>query len=215
VAWAAPGSAGMTRAYNPPQEQFDANVAEHSMEVVRDDGVHRFIRFRRKESSTYWFDLITWPGQLCISGDMGTYVFSRVQDMFKFFRGESINPAYWGEKLQSIANHGGYREFDEDTFKERVWDFFEQYWEDTDFPDARETCRKDIQDELDTIDFSSEHEAYNWVFRYDFRYGTKHRFQFQDFFDGGGTERYSFSYIWCLRAIVRGIQQYDSEKGKS
>jgi hypothetical protein len=35
-------------------------------------------------------------------------------------------------------------------------------------------------------------------------------FVFEDFFDGGGTERYTFHYLWCLYAINWGISQYDS-----
>ena len=49
-----------------------------------------------------------------------------------------------------------------------------------------------------------EHRAYESV--YDFSHG---KFHFQDFFDGGGTEQYTFHYIWCLYAIAYGIREYD------
>ena len=69
-----------------PEAIFLRDVAEHEMIVVRDDGVHRHIRFKKPGTSCMHFDLITWPGYLCYTGDMGTYVFSRLTDMFEFFR---------------------------------------------------------------------------------------------------------------------------------
>jgi hypothetical protein len=99
------------------ESEFLNDVASHRMIVIRNDGVNRHIRFKRPQSGTFWLDLITWPGTLCIDGDMGTYVFRRLEDMFEFFRtdrtcGEKdgrtlfINPGYWGEKLQSVPIHG-------------------------------------------------------------------------------------------------------------
>jgi len=189
------------------------------MDIIKDDGVHRFVRFRRPESITYWFDLITWPGHLCISGDCGTYVFSRLQDMFEFFRNEEgkplgINPGYWGEKLKSIGTNAGYREFDEERFRERVTDHFNGYWEDTDYPEAKKECWEEIKDTVLSAACDGEHYAYHAVHDFYFRYGgeMKKRFQFDDFFDGGGTKRCTFHYIWCLYAIVWGIREYDRAK---
>ena len=69
-----------------PDEQFLRDVAEHTMTVIREDGVSRHIRFAKPGTSCMHFDLITWPGYLCYTGDMGTYVFQRLTDMFEFFR---------------------------------------------------------------------------------------------------------------------------------
>ena len=90
------------------EQMFLDDVKNHQISIIKDDGLHRFIRFKRPDSTSYWFDLITWPGFLCISGDCGTYVFSRTEDMFDFFKmrdGDfnkkkdrllNINPRYWG-----------------------------------------------------------------------------------------------------------------------
>src|SRR5690348_13144744 len=95
------------------EQWFLKDVSTHEMIVIRDDGANRHIRFKRPGTSCMYFDLITWPGYLCYTGDMGTYVFSRLEDMFEFFRTDrdynkrkgrelSINPKYWGEKLQAV-----------------------------------------------------------------------------------------------------------------
>ena len=89
------------------EERFLSDIANHQMTVIRDDVVGRHIRFRRPSTICYGFDLITWPGHLCITGDLGTYVFQRLVDMFEFFRADPfyadrhpkqqlfINAGYW------------------------------------------------------------------------------------------------------------------------
>ena len=95
---------------DPIAERFARETAKHRMTVLHDDGLYRHLRFTemhlcndaewRTTNGFYWFDLITWPGSLTINGDCGTYTFSRITDMFEFFRGYGINPQYWAEKVQ-------------------------------------------------------------------------------------------------------------------
>lgn len=85
-------------------ERFPADIAKHKLTVLREDGLYRHLRCAAPGSSFYWFEVVTWPGTLAIRGDFGeAYVFSRLDDMFAFFRsgrGEPrINPHYWSEKL--------------------------------------------------------------------------------------------------------------------
>ena len=68
------------------RETFERDIGKHEMQIIRDDGVFRHVRFKRPDTICMYFDLITWPGCLCYTGDMGTYVFQRLEDMFVFFR---------------------------------------------------------------------------------------------------------------------------------
>lgn len=89
--------------------------SDHKLTIERDDGVHRCLFFGKPNSGAYHFRLTTWPGHLCISGDIGTYVFSRTRDMFAFHAScddwaampLKINPDYWAEKL---VTEGGRRQ---------------------------------------------------------------------------------------------------------
>src|ERR1051326_8204576 len=82
----------MTKAVDRPSErEFLRNVKAHEMTVLRDEGVDRHLRFKAPNTSNQYFDLITWRGSLCFTGDMGTFVFSRIPDMFEFFRDEQCN----------------------------------------------------------------------------------------------------------------------------
>jgi hypothetical protein len=83
-------------------ERFEKHTAYHWMDIVRDDGENRHIRFQQRGTGVYHFDIITWPGKLCITGDCGTFVFRRLPDMFEFFRSTQrgrINAQYWAEKV--------------------------------------------------------------------------------------------------------------------
>lgn len=89
-------------------ERFARETAKHQMTVLHDDGLYRHLRLCNPDNSAYWFDLITWPHNLVFRGDGETFAFSRLEDMFEFFRSGiyrdgsiHINPDYWHEKLTS------------------------------------------------------------------------------------------------------------------
>src|SRR3972149_10753581 len=105
---------------------FLDDVENHQMTIVRDDNTHilgRHLRFSKPGTVCMSFDLITWPGHLCITGDMGTYVFRRLPDMFEFFRTKSneddkisVNLDYWAEKCIA-SGHTGINEYSKDNFR--------------------------------------------------------------------------------------------------
>lgn len=193
------------------EQRFLIDVAQHEMTIICDNGVNRHVHFKREGTRCYQFDLITWPGYLCYTGDMGTYVFTRLSDMFDFFRtgindfmlnkdGLSINPGYWGEKLEAVDKHDGFKKFSLDLFRENVREHLKgeshskQLWEE-------------IESSLLDVYFGNGHEAYQAV--YEFNYEG---FQFSDF--EYTSEEYSFRFIWCCYALAWGIQKYDEKKAE-
>lgn len=127
------------------KEQFEKDTANHSMEILKDDGLYRHLKFTKDGSSVYRFDIITWPGYLAVAGDMGEWVFSRIPDMFEFFIMDErdwnykhiINPGYWSEKLQAAdcrtggrSDSNGYEEFQQEVFEENVWNLYNQFAEE-------------------------------------------------------------------------------------
>lgn len=225
--------------YECTEERFLRDVEDHEMTVIRDDGFHRHIRFKQPNTICYYFDLITWPGHLCISGDCGTYVFSRVEDMFTFFRKDhkpkegtlAINPRYWGEKLLSIGTNAGYKEYDEEALRAQVKDYFDQHFQEEIEEEA--SIRADYTDEDPPADETNTQLQEQAARRADIWQAIEdeilslsdgeHRacyalydfnhddFHFEDFFERGLT-RYTFHFIWCLYAIVWGVKKYDEAK---
>lgn len=192
------------------EDRFLKDVRNHQMEIIRSDGINRHLRFRKPGTIIYGFDILTWPGHLCISGDCGTYVFRRIEDMFEFFRtgikGDQlrINPGYWSEKAVSVDRHGGVKKFSADKFQESIKEYFEENSEIFDNKGLRDECWKEINDRV-LCCVSSAFEAYDAVQRFEYE-----GFTFQDFWEVDSDE-YDFLFLWNLYAIVWGVRKFDEE----
>jgi hypothetical protein len=194
------------------REQFLKDVAQHKMEVLRDDGVYRHLRFKRPGSNNYYFNLVTWPGHLAISGDGGDFMFTRSHDMFRFFRPDDwekqkgdffINPGYWGEKCVA-RDRGGMDEYRPETFKAQIAD-----WCADDEEMTPELWNEIVSNVIRRAD-DGYHDAVQAAM--DFEDEDGHCY-FQDFWERDCTE-WTYTYLWCLYAIVWGIFQYDLEKAR-
>lgn len=195
--------------YHPDAlRRFNKDIVDHEMAVLRDDGLYRHIRFQEPGTSMYYFDLLTSPGLLTINGDMGTYVFSRVEDMFEFFSHDTyVNASYWGEKLRSISSNTGYREHSEDEFRQFVLENFWERREQYEPADAKHIWQR-IRDEFfdDWTDRSSGAACHALLRDFEcngFEYHDAWEHEFKD---------YSYQYLWCCHAILWGIQQYNATK---
>lgn len=211
----------MSRQYECSEDQFLKDAKNHAMTVIRDDGVHRHLRFRKAPpaGSEYWFDLITWPGSLCIDGDMGTYVFRRLDDMFEFFRTDreclerrgcklGINPPYWGEKLQATANHGGHKEFSQELFKEAVKREFDA-WVESEEPsdEVKAALWEELEDRVLSCASDGHIRAVDAAIAFE-PDDDEVAFEMRDFWDRR-LEDYTFHFIWCCYAIAWGVKTYD------
>lgn len=213
-------------------ERFNRDIAEHAIEIIRNEGVYRHIRFSQPNSSCMYFDLITWPGYLCYTGDMGTYVFTRLRDMFQFFRRSdksySIDMRYWAEKCEAADGGRDVREFSYEKFQAYIRDWVNEREQD-ERPDADEPeelakhtaayaeLRAAVEDEVTCAD-SNDVRCYDAAndFRHDgdawqAYYGPKSTFEFSDLWDGFDcvTKEYTHRFQWCCQALAWGIEQFD------
>lgn len=222
--------------YACTQARFLRDAELHEMSVIRDDGVHRHLRFKRPNESSYWFDLISWPGTLCIDGDMGTHVFRRLEDMFEFFRADAeynkrigradqlaINPGYWGEKLRTESVYGkGHRQFKADTFRRHVREAFDN-WVETSQPDEDDSTQAERDEfaekkdhlwaalEEDVLSMADDGEIRAYDAARDFSCDVALDFNMDDCWEWNCQE-YTFHFIWCCYAIAWGIKTYDLAK---
>lgn len=196
-------------------ETFLRDVANHKLTIINDNGLNRHIRLSYENSSAYYFDIITWNGYLTICGDMGTYVFSRLGNMFEFFRHDisdttyTINPSYWGEKLKAVCRDGDYEEFSRDRFKSNVKSYFDISWDEEYIEADKNQCWGEIESAIRYCEH--EYSYYKAINNFEFEYSDGGKFTFQDFWEYDNKE-YSFHYIWCCYAIVYAIRQYDKFK---
>lgn len=217
----------MKRRPHDVQTCFLSDVAGHRMTIHQDDGVYRHLQFSKPGTNCYRFDINTWPGYLCVTGDVGTWTFSRLRDMFEFFGGafeDGINTVYWSEKFE--AGSGCNRElicqqYDHDSFCKDLIKWQNDYlqvdnaepeedtdWNDDSGEDSDEARIRETVRELTRADFCNEHEAWQAVYNADWPDSVS----VWDICDGITFKTYTSHFRWILFAIVWGISRYYNTK---
>lgn len=211
------------------QESFREDVANHKMKVLLNQGNYRHLLFQAPQTSNQYFEIVTFPGTLVYVGDMGSFVFQRIEDMFQFFRTRSqtnldINPSYWGEKLESVDRDGrnsGHKIFSPSVFRSRVEETVAEWIVEFQGPyDADEseidTARKEFEDGLrnaveeDIDSEDGEQEAHRSLSEFMFEFGGV-KYEFHDTWEWDCRD-YTGRFLWCCYALAWGIQQYDKSK---
>jgi len=222
----------------PTEESFLKDVKNHEMTVLLDNGLYRHLRFAStgEHSWNQWFEIVTWPGRLAYHGDMGTYVFERIEDMFQFFRTKPqdgkeklyINTGYWGEKLVAVDRHNGYHKYNADFVREQVKERADEWIEENSLSkEDADALREDLEEEINYDD--GMHEAYRTISGFSYKVGEDaywrqdtrslvasakpkfNTFEFQDIFEWR-WEDYTYHYVWCCYAIAWAINMYDNPK---
>ncbi|MBX9150041.1 hypothetical protein [Rhodococcus qingshengii] len=196
----------MTRAMTP-KEWFDRDTAEHQMTILHDDGVYRHVRFAQPGTSMMHWDLVTWPGHLCIDGDLDSFTFSREHDMFGFFamdRGR-INPHYWAEKITNRSVQT--RVYEPDKAKARIIEAFleQRHLMSAPAGPAWRSLREEVLDEFTLGDESLIRDALaRWSFT---DVDSSERWEFSDTWEWDLRE-WDYHYLMACYAIAWGIQKY-------
>jgi hypothetical protein len=189
-------------------KQFLKDVKNHKLEIKIDDGVYRHLTFKRPDTSCYRFDIVTFPEHLVITGDMGDNVFSRIPDMFDFFRGE-INPLYWSEKIVAEEpNFNEYRgqKFDIKTLYNNVKEDIKNQLSGRSNTYINRAYKEVIQ-ELELHEVNSR----NW---HDILSNIEIKGLDFDYCEYDNTI-FSYHYLWRCFAITWGIKKYEEMKNNS
>lgn len=221
------------------EEQFLKDVAKHEMTILKDDGVYRHIRMKQPGSWNMWFEVVTWPGFLAYTGDMGAFTFTRLEDMFQFFRADrepdrlGINPDYWSEKLEAVdrnGRNGEYSQFSTAKFKEHVEDTVKEWIancdvsydaDDEDIAASRKKFEEELREEIEEQIYlhldDGQHELHRALNKFEFTdtrwKANQHKYQFQDTWEWD-CEDYTLRFLWCCYALAYTIKMYDEFKAK-
>lgn len=215
----------MANSYQTTAESFMKDVANHKLTVVRDEGLYRHLRFSKPDTMCMHFDLITWPGYLCYTGDMGTYVFTRLKDMFVFFRDghdkdgnifRYIDKRYWAEKVEAGDKCNGIRKFSEEKFNRAVMgdliEWLRSHRQDTTKEDRRELWDAVVRDVIgadgDSGGYRKQVAAHDFSHEVNIDVGT---FWFKDFWEHN-VDEFTTRFVWCCYALRWGVDQYDQAK---
>jgi hypothetical protein len=191
--------------YRVTEATFAKDVADHRLSILRDDGVHRHLRLAHPDHGNMRFDIVTYPHFLVYSGDMGCYVFSRINDMFQFFRSKEsgplrINLGYWAEKLEATDKPHGHKQYNPDLLREYVTEWLNEC-------EADEELRERVDEEILSYTDDGEVRARDALCGFQ----LEGRTPFQDSWECEFDE-YTGRFIWCCYALVWAIRMYDSAK---
>lgn len=204
--------------YECTAERFLGDVKGHVMRVHLNDGINRRLTFGKPGDSNMWFCIATFNNVLVYYGDMGSYVFSRIEDMFKFFRRpgpidrDSINPQYWSEKVLSVDRHHAIEVFSEEEWVKAIRYDVKSYLENEatgeegSWFELARVIWPAVKEELIKPGASNLQEAVESVNRFEIE---GHQ-PFSDFFYENNLTEYGYHFLWCCYAIVWGIQQFDA-----
>ena len=221
---------------NCTEEIFLKDVSNHAMEVLKDDGIYRHLRFASKGEHSWnqRFEIVTWPGYLAFAGDMGCFVFSRLSDMFEFFHTDrrdngklGINLSYWAEKLKAVDSNGRYAsgatEFHEAQFEALVNEHVNQWIEEFDgeYDSSEEETAKQketfatelrsaIKDDVLSRAEEGEHAAHEALRDFSCEINGQ-KFEFSDTWEWD-LKDYTLRFVWCCYAIAWAIRHYDESK---
>lgn len=195
-------------------ERFLEDTKDHVLTVNLDQGLYRDISFGKPNSSYMHFNITTRKGYLFYTGDMGSFTFKRIPDMFHFFRHKEgrINPQYWSGKLEAIDRFGGFEEYSERIAQDRIDMMLVDFLDDLDLEEDEDqkkagqatTAVNELKRSLDA--YESLTEAYmDWDSK------QAGGMDLDDYLDGSFTE-FNTRFIWCLHAIVHVINVYDTQK---
>lgn len=195
------------------KERFIRDIKNHKMEVLLDNGLYRHLKFS-DGTVNMAFNIITVPGRLWYCGDMGSYTFCRLVDMFELFRsskpgGPHINPSYLAQKVESI-DRDGIDDYSPGETKSLVL----EHCRDNEWP------QEAIDALINEIGFSEDPSdviVQLGNFEYEFE-GDEERdmeaFTLGDECYEFICREYTFRFLWCCCAVVWGIDQYDKHKAQ-
>lgn len=187
---------------------FADSVKDHELQIPLDTGIYRHLIYKKPYSGDMGFNIVTVPQYLTICGDMGSYTFTRVADMFQFFRGDNINPEYWAQKCVSTDKHCDIKKYCEKKMTRLIMERVED-WCSPEWNDYSEEQRKQLENEIkeDVLPYiDTESMALDVLMDFD-----PDNSMFEDFLEEDVRE-FTPNFLWCLEAIVHTIKVYDETK---
>lgn len=162
--------------------------------------MHRHLSCSNGGSWHQRFDVVSYPGHLVFSGDMGSFIFRRETDMFAWFHSATIewlSADYVGQKVQA----GQGKEFSPGVFREVV-NTIRDDWAECGYDDQypEEFAEAFDEDGYAHITFKEEtHEFLRGL-----SVGPHEKTEWYEY----DLDGYTFQFIWALRAMRWAISTY-------
>lgn len=175
------------------------DLALHVVTLKYSFGLYRHYRCQRPGYSNMAFDIVTWPGSLCYTGDMGDYLFQRTEDMIEFMRRSCMSYSYAAEKC--VAHDGRLKEFREERLEEILKERLAESLADDGDGTFRVMRRGTFDDESVAEAIETIRQDYS---TYSLPSDATKAMYDSGLWDGSdmpSCEEYTFRFLWALHAI--------------
>lgn len=165
--------------------RFVNDIEQHVITELHRAGLHGYWHCAKPTDSNMWFDIVTFPGGLLITGDMGDYLFRRHDDMIPFMRGSAMSFGYVAEKC--VAHDGRLREWQPELFREALDAFYAENKNDHEDPETFKERLDDLRRWADDGEQAAMQAA--------------HESGLFDAHDPLDCRTFGYHFLWCLHAI--------------
>lgn len=179
------------------KRRIEADLKDHVITAIHACGMHRHYRCQKPGTWCMGFDVVTWPGSLCFTGDMGDFLFQRTEDMIAFMRGSCMSYGYAAEKC--VAHDGRLREWSEELFRKALDDRLKDFDED----DGQISIMRQGRIRKESV-AEKVKEIIAEFSEYSDRHSAEKAMYESGLFDGcdmPNCEEYTFRFLWCLHAM--------------
>jgi hypothetical protein len=189
------------------KERIGNDLAGHTITLLHGNGLYRHWRCQRPNTWNMGFDIVTWPGSLCFTGDMGEYLFQRTADMVPFMRESCMSYSYAAEKC--TAHDGRLKEFSEERFEEILTERLKEA--DEEGGTFRVMRRGTFADENVADALEEIRNAYSQYSMASDATKAMYESGLWDGCDLPSCEVYTFHFLWCLHAIKWFTKKLETE----
>lgn len=204
--------------YTEVANRFTNDIADHQITIEECGPLpFRSILARRHRNdgwdSCYHFRVITFPGGLLYTGDMGTYVFQRCWDMFQWWPpkyGDAFDFRYIAEKCLGANKCDSIKQYSRDKARATIDEMIAEHraehekpedWDDEEDGEWTETVNEAyIEALIEVRDHSHEfsNSEYNIQEFYRLLYDVPGLY---DVCEVPTPSEYSLRFVWCCHAV--------------
>lgn len=171
----------------------------HKIRQVMSMGVHRHFKcLNRSGSSNYMFRVVTFPGRLVITGDIGDLMLCREIDMLPWAKRAVESIDYFAEKVVAGKVKQYCPEVVQEEINEVLAERVRRLEEDAGEDDV-EVNPDDLESPLDLTDIDNPHT-------------TLVEMYYSGLWDGcdfPNTENWTSNFLWCREALRWFFREYD------
>ncbi|OOF58290.1 hypothetical protein [Rodentibacter genomosp. 2] len=195
----------MTDTFRP---QFLESIQKHQLTVIENSENVKIFRFADPNTISLSCTIIYAANTCTITGDMGHFLFGRVQNAYNFFLN---NPAvfsfgYVSEKVLAQDTSVGLYYFDGDLAEKSIKEIISDYREETDEERNLEKLNL-LENTLQNVDWSKQFEVDSWFYN---NANGELSHLFDDTYTGK-FERLTNYFIWCVQAIIYATRLFEQE----